>query len=122
MNKTHNSDSEHTEHTESDDNTNISDTVDADLLDDYSSDGDMETVDVTDNMMYLILGAFFEDNDNKNIAEHLGSLTDAVNSNTDAVNNVANQLSGMLSVLTSGTPSRTSKEKSSKKKVKKAVG
>ena len=90
---------------------------------DESSDEEMETVDVTDNMLYLVLSAFLEDDESKTVVEHLGSLTEAVNSNTEAVNRVADQLGNMFNVLNASVSKDKSKEKtksSSKKKVKKS--
>lgn len=82
------------------------------------SDEEMETVDVTDNMLYLVLSAFLEDDESKTVVEHLGSLTEAVNSNTVAVNRVADQLGGMLNILSASITKEKTTKSSGKKRVK----
>ena len=89
---------------------------------DESSDEEMETVDVTDNMLYLVLSAFLEDDESKTVVEHLGSLTEAVNSNTEAINRVADQLGNMFNVLNASVSKESlrKKQRAHQKKVKKS--
>ena len=61
---------------------------------DYSdSDSEeVETIDVTNEPMYHILSAFFEDEDGLNLVDRLSDLIKAVNKNTKTLNNVIKTL------------------------------
>lgn len=106
---------------ESDNNVSDNDSSyvdETELIGSAYSDEEMETVDVTDNMLYLVLSAFLEDDESKTVVEHLGSLTEAVNSNTVAVNRVADQLGGMLNILSASITKEKTTKSSGKKRVK----
>lgn len=70
---------------------------------DYSdSDSEeVETIDVTNEPMYHILSAFFEDEDGLNLVDRLSDLIKAVNKNTKTLNNVIKTLNKTSSVQTS---------------------
>ena len=53
-----------------------------------SDSDEVETIDVTNEPMYHILSAFFEDEDGLNIVDRLSDLVKAVNNNTKTLNKV----------------------------------
>ena len=57
-----------------------------------SDSEEVETIDVTNEPMYHILSAFFEDEDGLNLVDRLSDLIKAVNKNTKTLNNVIKTL------------------------------
>ena len=57
-----------------------------------SDSDEVETIDVTNEPMYHILSAFFEDEDGLNIVDRLSDLVKAVNNNTKTLNKVLKSL------------------------------
>ena len=57
-----------------------------------SESEEVETIDVTNEPMYHILSAFFEDEDGLNLVDRLSDLIKAVNKNTKTLNNVIKTL------------------------------
>lgn len=47
-----------------------------------TDDDEYEQIDLTDNPLYQVLSAFFENEDSENICDMIGKLTDAVRENT----------------------------------------
>ena len=71
----------------------VDDNVVNDEEDFSDSDSDeVETIDVTNEPMYHILSAFFEDEDGLNIVDRLSDLVKAVNNNTKTLNKVLKSL------------------------------
>lgn len=48
----------------------------------YTTDSEYDELDLTDNPMYQVLSAFFEDEDGHNMCDHIKELTEAVRENT----------------------------------------
>ena len=63
-----------------------------------SDSEEVETIDVTNEPMYHILSAFFEDEDGLNLVDRLSDLIKAVNKNTKTLNNVIKTLNKTSSV------------------------
>lgn len=47
-----------------------------------------EEYDLTDNPLYQVLSAFFEDDDGNNLCDHIQKLTEAVNNNSNELRKV----------------------------------
>lgn len=47
------------------------------------SDSEYEEIDVTDNPLYQVLSAFFENEEGETICDHINDLTKAVRENTE---------------------------------------
>jgi hypothetical protein len=66
-----------------------------------SESEEVETIDVTNEPMYHILSAFFEDEDGLNLVDRLSDLIKAVNKNTKTLNNVIKAVNKTSTIQTS---------------------
>ncbi len=53
---------------------------------------EVETIDLTDNINYQVLSAFFEDDNGNNICNILSNIYNAINNNTEALINITNKM------------------------------
>jgi hypothetical protein len=51
-----------------------------------------ETIDLTENINYQVLSAFFENDNGHNITDVLSSICNAINNNTDAILALKNKI------------------------------
>lgn len=52
----------------------------------------IETIDLTDNINYQVLSAFFENDNGNNICDILTSISNAINANTEAILALRNKI------------------------------
>ena len=57
-----------------------------------SSEQESDTIDLTNNINYQVLSAFFENDNGNNITDILSSICNAINANTDAVLALRNKI------------------------------
>ena len=61
-----------------------------------SSDGEYETIDVTQNPLYHVLSAFFEDDDGNNVVDKLNLLSENIKLQTETINKTNKNLLSLL--------------------------
>ena len=64
-----------------------------------NSDDEYETIDVTENPLYHVLSAFFEDDNGNNVVDKLSELPDSVNNQTRALLQTNENITQLLQVF-----------------------
>ena len=62
-----------------------------------TSDDEYETIDVTQNPLYHVLSAFFEDDDGNNVVDKLNLLSENIRLQTECINRTNESLLNLLS-------------------------
>jgi hypothetical protein len=61
-------------------------------VNDENDEDNVETIDLTENPIYQVLTAFFEDDNGNNLCDILLSIKGAIDNNTRAIMDVGNKL------------------------------
>ena len=64
--------------------------------DGMTSDDEYETIDVTQNPLYHVLSAFFEDDDGNNVVDKLNLLSENIKLQTECINKTNESLLNLL--------------------------
>ena len=87
------------------------DQSDNESVGDENSDDEYETIDVTQNPLYHVLSAFFEDDDGNNVVDKLNLLSDNLKLQTEVLNKTNKSLISLLNSLSKLKSTKTKKVK-----------
>jgi len=78
-------------HSRKDEETDLNDDEAVEVEEDSDDETEYEEIDLTENPLYQVLSAFFENEDGENLCDHLAKLILAVESNTKMMEKLLKQ-------------------------------